>query len=119
VTTVLLVGFVAIEGHKSVTPTREAHKPVTFVQFQLHAPDAEGVRLAGTFTDWQPMHELHQVFPGVWTVILPLSAGVHDYAFLVNGGDWVADPYVPVVQDGFGGQANRMALLPPQGESPL
>lgn len=85
-----------------------------FVQFRLQAPDASNVRLAGSFTNWQPQYELHETAPGIWTITVPLSLGVHDYVFLVDGQHWVPDPYAQRVDDGFGGSNSRIALLPPE-----
>jgi hypothetical protein len=69
------------------------------------------VRLAGTFTNWEPRFELREAAPGVWTAMLPVPLGVHDYAFLVDGRLWYADPYAPQVSDGFGGRNSRLALV--------
>jgi 1,4-alpha-glucan branching enzyme len=88
--------------------------PKLFVQFRLEAAEASTVRLAGSFTNWQPAYELHQSAPGIWTVTLPLSLGVHDYAFVVDGERWVPDPHAPAVDDGFGGTNSRIALLSPE-----
>jgi hypothetical protein len=82
-----------------------------YVQFRLQAPDASEVRLAGSFTHWQPDYELHQISQGLWTVTLPLAPGVHDYAFIVDGRRWVTDPYAASVQDGFGGSNSRITLI--------
>jgi hypothetical protein len=90
-----------------------AAEPRLFVQFRLEAADASNVRLAGSFTDWQPRYELHQTAPGIWTITLPLSLGLHDYAFVVDGQRWIADPYAQHVDDGFGGINSRIALLAP------
>ncbi len=87
--------------------------PRLYVQFRLEAADAMDVRLAGSFTNWQPRYALHQASPGIWTITLPLSAGVHDYVFVVDGQRWVADPYAPQVDDGFGGVNSRISLVPP------
>ncbi len=84
-----------------------------YVQFRLEAADAMDVRLAGSFTNWQPSYALHQASPGVWTITVPLSAGVHDYVFVVDGQRWIADPYAPHVDDGFGGVNSRISLVPP------
>jgi len=89
-------------------------EPQLFVQFRLQAPDASNVRLAGSFTNWQPQYELHQAAPGLWTITLPLPPGVHDYAFIVNGQRWMPDPYAQAVDDGFGGTNSRLALVPPE-----
>jgi hypothetical protein len=87
--------------------------PQLFVQFRLDAPDATDVRLAGSFTNWEPRYELHEVAPGNWTITLPLSAGVHDYVFVVNGQRWIPDPYASRIDDGFGGVNSRISLVIP------
>jgi Glycogen recognition site of AMP-activated protein kinase len=82
-----------------------------YVQFRLQTSDATDVRLAGSFTQWQPRYQLHENAPGLWTVTLPLAPGVHDYAFIVNGQRWVTDPYAPAIHDGFGGSNSRITLV--------
>jgi 1,4-alpha-glucan branching enzyme len=101
-------------GHLARRGPDARAEPHLFVQFRLQAPDASSVRLAGSFTDWQPRYELHETAPGIWTVTLPLSLGVHDYGFIVDGRQWVPDPYAQQVDDGFGGTNSRIALLPPE-----
>jgi hypothetical protein len=92
-------------------------EPKLFVQFRLQAPDASNVRLAGSFTNWQPQYELHQAAPGTWTITLSLPPGVHDYVFVVDGQRWMPDPYAQAVDDGFGGTNSRLALVPPEDSS--
>ena len=87
-----------------------------FVHFRLDAPLASEVRLAGSFTGWEPRYALHPAGAGSWSVLVPLQPGVHDYAFVVDGREWVADPAAPAVDDGFGGENSRLALLLPNGE---
>lgn len=84
-----------------------------FVHFRLDAPGAQSVSLAGDFTNWQPKLELHEAAPGVWSIAVPLTPGVHDYAFVVDGTTWRPDPQAPTVADGFGGVNSRVAVLPP------
>ena len=100
-----------VDGSSMTTAVSAAR---LFVQFHLEAPDASNVRLAGSFTNWEPHHELYQTAPGIWTITLPLPPGVHDYAFIVDGQRWVADPYAPGVDDGFGGTNSRIALVLPE-----
>ena len=85
--------------------------PEVFVQFRLEVSDARTVRVAGSFTNWEPRVDLHQAAPGVWIGVAPVPFGVHDYAFLIDGTRWLADPYAPQVNDGFGGTNSRLALL--------
>ena len=82
-----------------------------YVQFRLQTSEATDVRLAGSFTHWQPQYQLHETAPGLWTVTLPLAPGVHDYAFIIDGRQWVTDPYAAAVQDGFGGSNSRITLV--------
>jgi hypothetical protein len=90
-----------------------AADPRVFVQFRLEAGAAMRVQLAGSFTNWEPRYELHESTPGVWTITVPLTQGVHDYAFVVDGQQWVPDPHAPQIGDGFGGTNSRLALLSP------
>jgi hypothetical protein len=93
----------------AVAEEREAS--VVFVQFRLEAPEATAVQVAGTFSEWEPRHSLVEVAPGVWTATVPVRAGVHEYAFVVDGEDWRVDPYAPQVSDSFGGVNNRLPML--------
>jgi hypothetical protein len=92
-------------------PAASAAAPRVFVQFRLEAATASDVRLAGSFTNWEPTHALHQAGPGLWTVTIPLPVGVHEYAFVVDGRQWVADPFAPQVDDGFGGTSSLLAIM--------
>ena len=107
----VLALFVALESQTTPLPTTEA-APRLFVQFRLET-DAMNVQLAGSFTNWEPTYQLHQMSPGVWTIAVPLPQGVHDYAFIIDGQRWVADPYAPRINDGFGGTNSRLTLLLP------
>ena len=91
-------------------------EPVTqqvLTQFLLEAPDAQQVVLAGDFTNWQPVHTMTRTERGVWSVVVPLAPGVHNYAFIVDGDRWMPDPNAPAVNDGFGGMNSRLAVLAP------
>jgi len=90
--------------------------PPVYVQFRIHVPDARTVRLAGTFTGWKPAYALKRTDDGEWTALVPLRPGVHDYAFVVDGDRWIADPNAPQVDDSFGGTNSRISL-PPIGSS--
>ncbi len=95
----------------STTVATQVGSERVFVQFRLQTSDATDVRLAGSFTHWQPEYQLHETAPGLWTVTLPLAPGVHDYAFIIDGRRWVTDPYAAAVQDGFGGSNSRITLV--------
>lgn len=100
----------------STSASAGADEPMTvLVQFRLHAPNASEVRLAGSFTAWEPRYLLNDAGEGIWTLLVPMEPGIHDYAFVIDGGTWVSDPAAPRVDDGFGGENSRLALLPPNG----
>ena len=100
-------------GSRSAGTAPDGSEPTVFVQFRLQAESASSVALAGSFTGWQPAYALHPSADGVWTVVLPITPGVHDYVFVVDGERWVPDPYAPEVDDGFGGINSRLTLLAP------
>ena len=94
----------------------EPRPAAVYVQFRLEAEGAQQVALAGSFTGWRPEYTLHETAPGVWTAMVPLRPGVHDYSFVIDGTEWVPDPYAPQVDDQFGGRNSRLSLVPPNPE---
>ncbi|CAN5657508.1 hypothetical protein BH23GEM7_BH23GEM7_37310 [soil metagenome] len=102
----------ALPAPVAVAPALEGAR--VYVQFRLEAPDAEQVALAGSFTGWRPEYVLQETAPGVWTALVPLQPGVHDYAFLVDGERWVVDPHAFQVRDSFGGKNSRISLPAPR-----
>ena len=104
-----------VRGAPAVAAAPQAGPPV-YVQFRLEYRGATSVRVAGTFTGWKPTVELRETAPGEWTALVPLEPGVHDYAFVVDGDRWVADPHAPQVDDDFGGTNSRISL-PPLGST--
>lgn len=78
---------------------------IKLVQFMLVAPNAHTVSVVGDFNDWDPAATPLQeaAGAGVWTITVPLSAGRHQYVFMVNGNRWTPDPAAPrAVEDSFG-----------------
>ena len=80
------------------------------VQFVLAAPGARGVSLVGDFNDWDPAAvQLRPTADGaVWSITIPLAPGRHEYAFVVDGTDWVADPAAPPSPGADFGQPNSV-----------
>jgi hypothetical protein len=74
------------------------------VRFVLVAPRARTVALAGDFDGWDRSRlPMRREAAGIWTVDVPLAPGRYDYAFVVDGGSFVADPAAPpAVGDDFG-----------------
>lgn len=100
----------------SALPVQAPPAPRVLVQFRLDLAEANSVALAGDFTGWQPSLSMTRVEPGIWTVVVPLTPGIHEYAFVVDGERWIPDPLAPAVADGFGGYNSRLAVLKPDPE---
>jgi hypothetical protein len=92
----------------------EVSPAIMFVQFRLEAPGASTVQVAGSFTNWTARVNLVETTPGIWSALVPLEPGVHDYTFIVDDQVWVLDPNAPAVEDGFGGSNSRLFLTNPQ-----
>jgi hypothetical protein len=104
-------------GLRSAIPDPATPDAAIFVQFRFEAPAASRVALAGSFTGWEPRVELRQTAPGVWSAMVPLAPGVHDYTFVVDGTEWVPDPHAFGIDDSFGGTNSRITLLPPSSDT--
>jgi len=82
-------------------------------RFELVAPKARTVFLAGTFNHWNPTNTpMMRLHDGKWAKELRLPAGRYEYLFVVDGG-WTPDPkatdYAP---NPFGG-CNSVLLVEP------
>jgi hypothetical protein len=66
--------------------------------------DAQSVTLVGDFNAWRedatPL-EASSAGRALWTVSVPLPRGRHEYAFIIDGKRWVADPFAPSTSDEF------------------
>lgn len=74
------------------------------VRFAVVAPTAARVSLVGDFNAWDPTATplLRSRDGGTWSILLPLGAGRHTYAFVIDG-EIVADPVAPsALEDDFG-----------------
>lgn len=81
---------------------------VHVVRFVFADPEARSVSIAGDFNGWSPAATpLEPVAAeGVWAVSVPLSPGRHEYAFVVDGERWVADPFAHTRRDEFGQESS-------------
>ena len=84
------------------------------VQFILLAPSAARVTVVGDFNDWNadatPLRPVEER-PGVWSVQVPVTAGRHEYAFVVDGERWLADPLAPQAADDDFGTPNSVITV--------
>jgi hypothetical protein len=86
----------------------------TVVKFVFAGPRASTVSLVGDFNGWDlsktPM--VRDPRSGTWTVALPLNAGRHVYAFVVDGNTWASDPSAPLAPDDGYGHASSVKNVP-------
>jgi Glycogen recognition site of AMP-activated protein kinase len=87
---------------RTVHAERIVHDTLSVVRF-VFVGDAKTVSLVGDFNSWgaQPVALTRTGANGAWTVSVPLVSGRHEYAFIVDGTHWVADPFAPVSADEF------------------
>lgn len=69
------------------------------VSFQLSAPEAKNVCLAGDFNAWDiNAHPLKKPGNGngenTWRTVLNLAPGTYEYRYLIDG-EWQNDPSAP------------------------
>jgi hypothetical protein len=81
---------------------------VNVVRFVFADPKASSVQLVGDFNEWTrgATNLKPSGAPGVWTVSVPLHPGRHEYAFIVNGTRWIADPLATKSSDDFGTESS-------------
>ena len=89
-------------GQAALPAATASHDTVYVVRFVLADAGAHTVSLVGDFNAWaRHATPLRAARPGVWTAQVPLKAGRHEYAFLVDGKRWVADPSAERLADEF------------------
>lgn len=88
------------------TTTASAQNGATvWIRFMYTNSTADSVAVAGDFSQWSPIPLSPRTVNGetVWTGLVPVSRGEHEYQFVINGERWVPDPLAPVKRsDGFG-----------------
>ncbi len=91
-------------------------RDTVYVHFELSAPAAHGVAVAGSFNGWRPEAlPMRRGSGGVWSVTIPLALGEYHYQFVVDGVRWVSDPTAHALEDdGFGGR-NSVIVVGPKG----
>jgi hypothetical protein len=122
----LLAAGAVVAGMRS-TPTPPAVVATTvapapdrvLVRLVIVHPTARTVQAAGDFNGWNPAHTpLEPASNGAWTVTIPLEPGRYEYQFVVDGEQWIADPFaVEQSDDGFGSRNAVLDVRPSTGAS--
>ncbi|MBI4000743.1 MAG: isoamylase early set domain-containing protein [Nitrospira defluvii] len=84
----------------------QAQEPTTYVRLVLVQPGAKSVSVAGDFNGWNPNRtSMERSDGGVWTTTIRLKPGRYQYMFVIDGKQWMADPFATEdAGDGFGSQ---------------
>ncbi len=101
-----------------VKPKRpQAETEVVKIIFSLDRPEAEDVRVTGSWLNWDPEGiKMEKSESGTWSTTVKLKPGNYTYKFYIDG-KWVADPDVEArVSDGKGGWATPFAAYSRKGE---
>lgn len=73
--------------------------------------EAESVCLVGDFNQWSPeSHCLKRKADG-WEIVVALSSGPHQYAFVIDRITWVPDPNGMYLQDDGFGRQNSVIMV--------
>jgi anti-sigma factor RsiW len=96
-------------------PAAAAAPSAVLVRLVVLQPGARTVQVAGDFNGWNPARTaLEQISSGAWTVTLPLKPGRYEYMFVVDGQQWIGDPFAAEQNDdGFGSRNAVLEVRPP------
>lgn len=93
-TVVLVAGLLFLQKNK---PSE------VVITFKIAMPDAQAVTLAGDFNGWDTESLKLKKQNGSWEIKLPLSPGRYQYAFVIDGRNWIPDPRTKnYVDSGYG-----------------
>jgi 1,4-alpha-glucan branching enzyme len=103
----------------SVATAAPGTDTVNLVRFVFVDANAHTVEIVGDFNEWTKGANKLRLSgaPGVWSVSVPLSPGRHEYAFIINGSRWVADPLAVKSSDDFGTESSVIRVGLPTNSS--
>ena len=86
--------FRATQGLRADAHAAAATVAMQEVRFVFVDPSARHVAVVGDFNGWNASTTplVAAKVPGAWSVSVPLTAGRHEYAFIVDRTHWTADP---------------------------
>jgi len=126
-----VVGFII--GRLTLTPGQRSSTPgasdapataalagapsSVLIRLVVVQPGARTVQVAGDFNGWNPARtSLEQISSDAWAVTIPLKPGRYEYMFVVDGQQWIADPFAAEQSDdGFGSRNAVLDVRPPSG----
>jgi hypothetical protein len=117
----MAAGFAALVALSTLAATRSRgvasmfaqHKTDTVhvIRFVYHDATAHQISVVGDFNGWGATEfPLISNADGVWTATVALPSGAHEYAFVVDRTQWVADPTALSSRDEFGTPTSRLRV---------
>jgi 1,4-alpha-glucan branching enzyme len=93
--------------------TRVPADTVQLVRLVFVDRGASSVEVVGDFNEWTRGSTALKLSgaPGVWAVSVPITPGRHEYAFIVDGKRWVADPLAVKTTDDFGTESSVIRVV--------
>jgi hypothetical protein len=117
---VALLNRAAVVGvEPASSPAAAAGASAVLVRLVLVHPGAMTVEVAGDFNGWNPARTpLEPLAGGAWAATVPLEPGRYKYMFVVDGEQWVVDPFAAEqIDDGFGSRNAVLDVRMPSGVS--
>ncbi len=105
-----------VASMQTTTPIEQASmhddEPV-LVRFVFVDEEASSVAVAGDFNYWEPQSLSQQEVDGrtVWSGLMAVPSGEHRYMFVLDGEEWVTDPFAPQARDDVFGAPNAILSL--------
>ncbi|HOI96293.1 MAG TPA: isoamylase early set domain-containing protein [Syntrophobacter fumaroxidans] len=81
------------------------------VRFILIAPGAGSVCVAGSFNGWSRQSHCMRREGSTWAVSLRLPPGRYEYAFVLDGKTWQADPGATLSEESGFGRKNSILIV--------
>ena len=106
------LGVLGVPSFRGADIVSARSDTVHLVRFVFVDPAATHVALAGDFNGWSTEASplTATAVEGVWSLTLPMTPGRYEYAFVVDGDRWVADPLARRVADEFGGESSVLRV---------
>jgi 1,4-alpha-glucan branching enzyme len=86
-------------------------EPGNSVRFIYIAPGAGSVCVAGSFNGWSRQSHCMRRDGSTWTVSIPLPPGRYEYAFVLDGDTWQADPGAILSEESGFGRKNSILIV--------
>ncbi|MEP6492450.1 MAG: glycogen-binding domain-containing protein [bacterium] len=91
-----------INAPKPTVMTTTVRYADTTATVEVGAPGANRVEISGDFTHWNPV-TLERQSGDRWTLVTPITPGLHHVVLRVNGGNWTPPPGLPQAVDVYEG----------------